>query len=397
MPIFARNRYDQMVKKQKNILSVLPLTLIARINKLGGIYRFIQEHHLNWHLKFFESDNVFSAEDVKSFLKSGIDGAIITMPGCNDAIDLLCQKRIPTVLIEQPHAPSPNLVRIENDEAGIGRMAARVFMRHGVYRSFGYVPAMGSFPWSQIRGKAFVEELSDSGLPCSTFTHGNPDAGLTQWIKSLAPPTAIFACHGGLANDVLEAGKSARRKIPSELSVLCVDNNFVFCEHTTPSLSYIEPNYEEMGYRAARALNGILLGKTQQKRLEVVPFKQIIYQRSTLRPQTSGSLIERALHYINRNATSGIGVRDVITHLGVSRRLLFLRFKEAGAGTVLQQITAKRLEETKKRLAKSADSIALVCSQCGWKSENHPKKLFKARYGMSMKEWRDSLVPKGQG
>ena len=384
-----------MVKKQKNILSVLPLTLIARINKLGGIYRFIQEHHLNWRLKFFESDNVFSSEDVEAFVKGGIDGAIITMSGCDDAIDLLCQKRIPTVLIEQPHTPSPNLVRIENDESGIGRIAARAFMRHGVYKSFGYVPSSGNFFWSQIRGKAFAEELSGNGFHCSTFMHGNPDADLTQWIKSLVPPAAIFACHGGLANDVLEAGKAARRKIPSELSVLCVDNNFVFCEHTTPSLSYIEPNYEEMGYRAARALNTILLGKMPQKRLEVVPFKQVIHLKSTLQPQTAGSLIERALHYINRNATSGISVRDVIAHLGVSRRLLFLRFREAGAGTVLQQITAKRLEETRKRLAKSSDSIALVCSQCGWKSENHPKKLFKARYGMSMKEWRDSLLPKG--
>ena len=385
-----------MTQKQKTILSVLPSTLIARINKLGGIYRFIQEHHLNWHLKFFDSDNIFSATNVETIAKDGIDGVIITMPGCDDAIDLLCRKRIPTVLIEQPHAPSPKLACIENDETGIGQMAARIFMRHGVYRSFGYVPSTGSFPWSQIRGKAFADELSVSGFPCSTFTHDDPDANLTQWIKSLAPPTAIFACHGGLANDVLEAGKAARRKIPSELSVLCVDYNFVFCEHTTPSLSYIEPDYEEMGYRAARALNAILLGKMPQKRPDVVPFKQIIHLKSTLQPKSSGPLIDRALRYINRNATNGIGVRDVVEHLGVSRRLLFLRFKEAGVGSVLQQITTKRLEETKKRLAKSSDSIAFICSQCGWKSENHPKKLFKARYGMSMKEWRDSLVPKGQ-
>ena len=83
-----------------------------------------------------------------------------------------------------------------------------------------------------------------------------------------------------------------------------------------------------------------------------------------------------------------ISVGDVIAYLGVSRRLVELRFREVRKESILDTIRNIRLDLTKAELLSSTDSIARICEKCGWQSENAPKKLFRRRFGMTMREWR---------
>ena len=75
-------------------------------------------------------------------------------------------------------------------------------------------------------------------------------------------------------------------------------------------------------------------------------------------------------------------------HLGVSRPLLDLRFRETQRYTVGQLITSTRLGEVARRLRETKLSISSIQELCGFRNANALKNLFKSRYGMSMRDYR---------
>ena len=108
----------------------------------------------------------------------------------------------------------------------------------------------------------------------------------------------------------------------------------------------------------------------------------------TCPPTPVDYLIERATEFIAENATKGIGPKDVAAHLGVSRTLLDLRFREMGSATVGELIAEQRLAALSNMLRKSKGPIAQAIKECGFGSVNHAKAVFRKRFGMTMREWR---------
>jgi LacI family transcriptional regulator len=94
------------------------------------------------------------------------------------------------------------------------------------------------------------------------------------------------------------------------------------------------------------------------------------------------------MEHIRDNAAKHITVESVAKAMKVSRRLLEMRFKELRNCTVSHSIITYRLEETKRMLESSSESIADVCARTGWNDEIHPKKMFKRKFGMTMSSWR---------
>ena len=111
-------------------------------------------------------------------------------------------------------------------------------------------------------------------------------------------------------------------------------------------------------------------------------------RESTRPPAPAAVLIERAMKFIAENAARGIGPQDVADSLGISRTLLDLRFREAGNATVGRQILEKRLALLSAMLRKSKARISRMTRECGFRSVNYAKDVFKKHFGMSMREWR---------
>jgi len=125
------------------------------------------------------------------------------------------------------------------------------------------------------------------------------------------------------------------------------------------------------------------LGKTY-----LVGIRQIVQRDSTHPLSDSGLLVQKALAYIEHNALKGIGVQDVAHHLNVSYSLLNLRFHELQHETLYETILRHRLEAVRERLASTHEAIDDIASRCGWPVPASLKKLFKQRYGVSMRDWR---------
>ena len=59
----------------------------------------------------------------------------------------------------------------------------------------------------------------------------------------------------------------------------------------------------------------------------------------------------------------------------------------------MQTIIERRLDEVRRRLAGTKEKIDAIASACGFDNSNYLKNLFKKRFGMSMREFRNGTNP----
>ena len=116
--------------------------------------------------------------------------------------------------------------------------------------------------------------------------------------------------------------------------------------------------------------------------------KTIVRRESTADVSHSGKLVQKAVAFIRKNAVRGISVEEVAKHLGCSRRLLDLRFRELQGCTVGETIIDERLGEVKRLLATTREPIESIAIACGYENSNYLKNLFKKRFGVTMRDYR---------
>ena len=107
-------------------------------------------------------------------------------------------------------------------------------------------------------------------------------------------------------------------------------------------------------------------------------------------------LINRALAFINDNYRNHITAQDVARHIGVSRRLIDLRFRQLQNETILATITTLRLASLCRLLREESGPLRELIAACGFGSTVRAAHLFKARYGISMSEYRKRRVKRPQ-
>ena len=119
-----------------------------------------------------------------------------------------------------------------------------------------------------------------------------------------------------------------------------------------------------------------------------VGVKALVRRDSTADVSLAGKLVQKAVAYIRKNALRDISVPDVANHLGCSRRLADLRFRELMGTSIGETILATRLDEAKRLLATTREPIDAIALRCGYTNPNSLKNLFKRRFGLTMRDWR---------
>ena len=291
-----------------------------------------------------------------------------------------------------------NLGHIRTDDGEIGFKAADYLRSLGKFRAFGYVPAHTDREWSVKRGRAFQLRLRRNGCECCMFnSSASEDGALGTWLKDLPKPAAVFCAWDAVTADVAFAARKAKVKIPSQLVLLGVDNDETYCTSASPQISSIEFDAENEGRMAAELMLKLLKSRKPGASRTICcgTAQRIVERESTRPPAPAAFLVERAMKYISENATKGIDPGDVARHLGISRTLLDLRFRETGNASVGRLILEHRLNALAALIAKSRYPLLKATSQCGFGSVNHAKAVFKKRFGMTMREWRkQQIAPK---
>ena len=365
--------------------------------KLSGLYRYISEHE-PWNLRIIESADELTPEIVSDALKDGYDGFIISLPNADDDISALAKTNVPTVVMDIHNHPlcerTKNIAFIRNDSKAIAEAAFDHFFEQGRFLSYAYVPAKENERWSLVRGTAFAHAAERHGAVCNPYSG---DIDLPSFLKALTPPAAVFAATDIRANEVLQAAKIARLPVPRRIAVIGVDDNRLICENAQPQLSSIRPDFEEEGYRAAQELERMMnraarrLPPLSEPIVIRVGIRGITVRESTAMETSAGRLVVRALKYIDDNATKGISVDDVVRHMKVSRRLIYLRFAEQHGTSIRAAIEKRRLNEVKHLLQTTKLPTEAIAARCGYANPNVLRNLFKRTFSVSMREYRRTI------
>ena len=304
-------------------------------------------------------------------------------------------KKMPVVYID----PNPSTARkakhtVSNDPEAIARLAARELLRapRASYAFFGWCqPTV----WSVERSRFFQTLLAhETEAPCACFEEtwdiGNPlpvHRQFADFLKSLPKPVGIFAVNDYAGVQALEACRLLGWECPRDYTLVSVDNEQMHCENNEPTLTSIEQDFRGAGGLAADLLAELLADpKLPPKHLKFGPV-QLVRRQSSRALKLNDPRITRAVERIRRDAITGITAADILAEIPLSRRLAEKRFLAATGRTILQEIQEVRLQKIYE-LLRTDIPIGHIAGRCGMQSDSFLKRFFKARTGMTLREWR---------
>ena len=367
-------------------------------NILSGIFDYANGGR-RW-VVHLSNDVAKSAAEVDAIVAKGnIHGIIAEEHRLPNAPEVLKDSTLPLVFLstsgESGHSRTKAISYVLNDEQNIGRLAAEAFLERGLYQSFAFVPAHPSAAYSEMRQDGYVSRLRAAGIKDIEVFEAKAPAGsaddtraLAKWLASLPKPAAIYAAWDFRAVQVLNACHAAKLSVPKQVAVLGTDDDELLCDSANPPLSSILPDHERAGYVAAQRLDELMRGRKPKNRTLLVNENKVVERETTQAVTTSAHLVGKALAYIKHNATKGIGVQDVVRHLGCSRSLADLRFREHAGTSILKALTAQRMESLKRLLRDTDIPVRQAASRSGFSCLKRLERLFREEEGMSMSEWR---------
>ena len=390
-------------QKTPNVALFLATNEKAGRDKFQGVLRYMRLH-TPWNIHLVE--NGVGAQQLVNLKAWGVAGAIVArMP---EALRFVSRARIPTVVMDSPALYTDRhetLSFVTSDSEGVGRAGAEAFLGKG-FCHFAYVPDVYDWDWSALRGQGFAMRLAVEGFSCAHYRCPNDRARkdwsldqkhLARWLHDLPKPVAILAAHDARARQILETCHGNGLTVPGEVALLGVDNDEMICENTTPTLSSLQPDFEAGGYEAARLLEELMRGKARGVCNICYGVKQVVLRESSRFAHAVDRRYLRGLEFIRLNAGTAITVIDVARHMGVSRRLAEMLFRRHVGHSILDEIQDVRLTRLKTFLSETVLPISTITWQCGYQSENHVKRVFKQKTGLTMSQYRKQRSPATSG
>lgn len=356
---------------------------------LRGVTRFNRtQGHWKFTLDIEGLDSV-----LKRMERTRID-AVIGQFNSEQDVDRVVERKLVAVNISN-RLKSNRVPRVVSDDFAVGELAARYFIERG-FRSFAFVGMSENLGFSRLRGEGFANTVEAAGLGpvrCSPeISHAEQvasgDPHRSKWLSSLPEQTAIFCANDHVGRAVIEACNEVGRAIPDDLAVLGVDNDEVQCELAEVPLSSIQLASEKIGYEAAALCAELLAGKPPPERpITVLPINVVTRQSSDVLA-VQDEEVRAAMKYIRENATRGIQVKDVLSAVKLSRRMLELRFRKAMNCTVHDEISRVRVEAAKRMLAESDLPVGEIAKLAGFREAFYLSTSFRRATGMTPRDYR---------
>ena len=377
-------------QEPKNIVVATTIGGAAGRDCLSGIFRFMREC-ANWRMQLFDSPQKITADAV-----AAADGVITEAPLPQPVADVLRRRPIPVVLTHNTsdHPCDLSVECLRLDDNAIGAAAFQYFSRLGNFASFAVIEDLDDRGWARARERGFCMAAEEKGKTVHTLILRHDSKGardelaVANRLSRLPKPIALFSVWDRLYLRILGICQSANLTIPDQVAVLGVDNDEILCFGVSPTLSSINPNHEAVGHMAARELRRLLNGGPARNVTIRNSVREILWRDSTRILQPAEHLVRDAKDFIDRHADENISPRDVVHHLGVSRPLVDLRFRELNGLTLRQEIAAARIREIKKRLISSRNSLESIARRCGFTSLPALSRYFKRETGQTPSEWR---------
>ncbi len=289
------------------------------------------------------------------------------------------------------------IARCTIDPVTSGQMAAEYFMSAG-YKQFAFCGPLSPFGTGDEFVASYCEALKKKGFGCNVYQTPGGDqrsipwnihlASLVDWLKQLPRPVAMLCWSAARGRQVTEACHYAGIRVPDEVSVLGGDHDDLMSHISSPPLSTIDQPAEQIGYEAARLLEGMMRGKKPRQKPLLFPPTRIIVRHSTDTLAIDDEVVREALQLIRVRAHEGIHVSDVVRELAVARRALEQRFVRFVGRTPAAEIRRVRIEAAKQLLVESDRSIAHISRATGFGHQDLFSRVFRRSVGLTPSQFR---------
>jgi len=362
--------------------------------KLAGVRDIIEKRHHRVQI-IEEKPTSGLVEELWAFWNPL--GAIIDCGGEYNDIDAGVFGSRPVVFIgHNPDTLPKSCLQVSNDQRETARAAARELLSTG-YATFAFVHTAEHKKWSELRERGFAEALAINGRPCAVFRPSDASGGSVKWMKglrrflvSLKKPCAVFAANDKTAEGVISAAALEGFDSPGDIAVVGVDNYEPICEHITPRLTSIEPDFRSGGRLAAAMLLGLAMskGNWRGRRIQTFGPLRVVRRTSTHILAVPDKAVSDALDLIRREACNGLQAVRVARTFPCSRRQADNRFRQATGRSILEEIHAVQLERAKELLRDTSVQLKAISDFCGFANPNSLRKFFLKATGMTMTAWR---------
>jgi len=380
-----------MSSVEKNILISLWLESDANRRFLHGISLFARQW-ANWNVRFVDTRDL-SDETLEAFSLSKFDAFFVKEDALPTFRAHFGDDLPPTAVFGTPNndLPIKDAMYFSVDGNAIGTKAAEYFLSLGNFASYGFYTEDLDQSFVHDRLHGYIKRLSADNITASVCTsYGNLD-DTVRWLSTLQKPVAIFCANINYAVKLIAACKTCGLKIQKQVAVLGVDDDELLGGFIKPRPSTIALPYEKLGMEAAKAIAKRLRrpsANTSSCLRCSLTDMQIVEHDSSAALSPATHLISRALDFIKHNAAHRMTVDDVANHVGTSRKLLELRFREICNDTILAHIHRARLDKVCADLTYTAKSIQDVSRDCGFTNLTYLKTFFRRQTGMTMTEYR---------
>ncbi|MBQ6247068.1 MAG: substrate-binding domain-containing protein, partial [Kiritimatiellae bacterium] len=270
------------------ILAVLPLAYQDGRDCYAGILQYLAARGIRWDIHLVReaiSRAVFTRE-----LARGVDGILFNGHQLDARLAPLVPPHIPCVGLDAAHpeafAGRAKVAFVDIDSDAIGRRGAEYLAAQGNYAAFGIVGYEG-YDWSESRVASFGTALSGMGYACDALRvkranlhDGSVHEKMREWAARLHRPAAVMAACDELGRAFIDALVAGGVRVPQDVAVLGVDNEWILCTHLSPTLSSIQPDFVRSGFLAAECMDRLLRRGAGVLR-RISPVKGIIGREST--------------------------------------------------------------------------------------------------------------------
>jgi len=259
--------------------------------------------------------------------------------------------------------------------------------------AYGYAGYGTNVPWSEERKRVFARALKLNGHPVRTFDL-NPAAArpsvfyrrLAAWLQKAPKPFGVFAADDVYAIHLHSAVQKLKLRIPAEVAILGVDNDADLLG--TPGISSIQLDFHQAGMMAADLLLERLANPAMPPVNRHLGPVQLLRRSSTRKLNRSHDTLTATLQRIRENAPRGLSAAEAASWLPGSRRLAEIRFRELTGHSLLEEITAARIERAKELLATTGNHVGEIAGLCGYRTFNAFRNAFKSVTNQTPRDWR---------
>jgi LacI family transcriptional regulator len=346
---------------------------MLRYSRLHGPFTFLRKHHL-----VSGGPKRLSLEMLRKWKPHGV----ILREGSSE-IDV---GKLGVPMVVAPYSrPWSNAVNILTDDEAIGRAAADHLLDRG-FRHFGFYGLGDSYYFSRARRQAFSERIRTAGCVVDVFKEGGNE-DLATWVGGLRRPLGLMVCTDDCCSQCYEAAASAGLSIPEDVAVIGVGSDELVCDFVRPSLSSVGLSTEEAGYQAARVLSDIIGGRKGMPNI-VVEATGVVVRQSTSVFAVEDAVVASALHFIHEHVGENLHVDDVVKAVPISRRALYVRFRQAVGRSIYEEIRRARMDHAARLLVETTLPIAQVVERLRFTDPKNFARSFQREKGTTPFKYR---------